>query len=52
MFKTMGENKTGDRGKFNGEATRKGKSNQWELGSEPHTPAMTVTAADFGGFAG
>ena len=39
MFKTMSENRTGDRGKFTGEATLKGKSNQWELGSEPHQPA-------------
>ena len=52
MFKTMSENKNGDRGKFAGANTLKGKSNQWELGSEPHMPAQTVTAADFGGFAG
>ena len=52
MFKTMGDNKMGERGKFNGAATLKGKSNQWELGSEPHQPAQTVTAADFGGFTG
>ena len=52
MFKTMNDNKVGDRGKFNGPATLKGKSNQWELGSEPHQPAQTVTAADFTGCAG
>ena len=48
----MGANKQGDRGKFAGEASIKGKSNQWELGFEPHQPAQTVTAADFGGFDG
>ena len=52
MFKTMSENKNGDRGKFAGAGTIKGKSNQWELGTEPPTPAQTVTAADFTGFVG
>ena len=52
MFKTMSENKKGDLGKFAGESSLKGKSNQWELGSEPHVPAQTVTAADFAGFGG
>ena len=52
MFKTISTNKQGDRGKFAGEASIKGKSNQWELGFEPHQPAQTVTAADFGGFGG
>ena len=52
MFKTMTENKGGDRGKFAGESSLKGKSNQWELGDEPHMPATTVTAQDFAGFGG
>ena len=52
MFKTMTENKGGDRGKFAGEKSMKGKATQWSLGDAPHEPAQTVTAADFGGFAG
>jgi len=52
MFKTMGENKGGDRGKLAGEQSLKGKSTQWTLGDAPHEPAQTVTAADFSGFAG
>ena len=48
----MGENKVGDRGKLQDAHSIKGKSTQWVLGSEPHQPAQTVTAADFAGFTG
>ena len=52
MFKGMSENAMGDRGKFQGTTSIKSKSTQWVLGSEPHEPAMTVTARDFNGNAG
>lgn len=52
MFKTMSENKGGDRGKFAGQKSLEGKTTQWTLGDAPHEPAQTVTAADFAGFTG
>jgi len=48
----MSENAMGDRGKFQGTTSIKSRSTQWVLGSEPHEPAMTVTARDFNGCAG
>ena len=52
MFKSIGANKDGNKGKFSGEQSKIGKSTQWTLGDAPHEPAKTVTATDFGGFAG
>ena len=52
MFKTMSENKGGDRGKFQGQAALDSRKANWSLGEAPHEPAMTQTAADFAGFNG
>ena len=51
MFKGMSENDDRGRGKFAGATSLDGKATHWELGSEPHEPAQTVTARDFAGFA-
>jgi len=52
MFKSMNADKVGDRGKLAGERSKLGKATQWSLGDEPHEPAQTVTARDFGSFSG